>query len=183
MGLKDINWNEIQAAGTSNLIPAGGYVAVIQQAEDFEKAEYVQCLYDIAEGAQAGFFANDTRPYTHRFIKSYKQKAWPFFKQFLDMLEESNPNFNIDAWNGDASAFNGLKIGVIIQREDYTNNSGEDRARMNVEEFATVEDIRNGRYKLPEPKDTREKAQGTSGNAPTEPSGNGANVYDADLPF
>lgn len=184
MALKDINWKEVNAAGTSNLIPAGGYVAVIQDAQDVESSEYVRCTYDIAEGEHAGFFADETRPYTHQFVRSYKQKAWPFFRKFLDMLEASNPNFNIDAWNGSASAFVGLKVGVIIQREDYTNNSGEDRARMNVEEFATVDDIRNNRFKLPEPKDNREKPQGTNGTPTTaQAQGNAASVYDADLPF
>ena len=181
MGLKDVNWSEVEAAGTSKMLPAGGYVAVLTDIEDNERSEYIRCTYEIADGEYTGFFAGDNRVYTHQFIRSYKQKAWPFFKQFLERLEESNHDFSITTWSGEAKSLKGLYVGLIIQREDYTNNNGEDRARMNVEGIASVDDIRNKRFKLPDPKDNREKQQGTNGTTPA--SGEPGSVYDGDVPF
>ena len=61
---------------------------------------------------------------------------------------------------------------------EYTNNDGEDRARMNVVDFANIDDIRNGRYVLPDAVDNRkEKA------ADQAPIADGASIYDADIPF
>lgn len=172
MGFKNSNtkWTEVSAAGSSSMLPAGGYVARITAVEDVESREYLRFTFDIAEGEHKGFFADDDRVYTHQFVRSYKQKAAGFMKKFLECVEGSNDGFKLAGWDNDETDLIGLLVGIIVQREDYTNASGEDRARMNVEDFAKAEDIRNGRYKLPEPKDNR-----TS-------DGNGS-AYDADVPF
>ena len=177
MGFKNSgnDFSKIEPAGASSLIPAGGYVAVIKSVEDVESKEYLRFTYDIAEGQQKGFFADDEREYTHQFTRSYKEKALPFMSQFLRFVEASNSGFNLAAWNNDPNDLVGKLVGVVIQREDYTNRDGEDRVRMNVEGFASAEDIRNGRFKMPEPKDSREKKE-----APKEAQGS---VYDADIPF
>ena len=70
----------------------------------------------------------------------------------------------------------GKLVGVIIPREDYTNRDGEDRARMNVEGFATVGDVRNHRFVMPEPKDNRDKRESAA-------QADAGSVYDADIPF
>ena len=177
MGFKNSNtkWTEVSAAGSSSMLPAGGYVARITAVEDVESREYLRFTFDIAEGEHKGFFADDDRVYTHQFVRSYKQKAAGFMKKFLECIEGSNDGFKLAGWDNDETDLIGLLVGIIVQREDYTNASGEDRARMNVEDFAKADDIRNGRYKLPEPKDNRESRD-------EAPVGNGS-AYDADVPF
>lgn len=177
MGFKTsgLNWTEIDAAGTSRMIPAGGYIAMITGVEDVESREYLRFTYDIADGEYSGFFASDNRVYTHQFIRSYTAKAAPFMKQFLVAVEESNPGFSLATWDNDPAKLVGLLVGVVIQREDYTNNDGEDRARMNVVAWCSADDIRQKRFKLPEPVDKRERQQDTSGRI--------ASAYDADVPF
>ena len=174
---KNTTWTEVSAAGSSSMLPAGGYVAVIMDVEDVESREYLRFLYDIAEGEHKGFFETDDRPYTHQFVRSYKEKATGFMKQFLECVEASNTDFKLDGWNNDPADLIGKKVGIIVQREDYTNQNGEDRARMNVEGFAKAEDIRNGRFKLPEPKDSRK------GGGEQQKPAEGGTVYDADIPF
>ena len=178
MGFKNKNtdWNEVSAAGTSRMIPAGGYVAKITAVEDVESKEYLRFTYDIAEGEHAGFFETDERPYTHQFVRSYKDSAARFMKQFLDCVQGSNDGFDLSKWDNDERDLVGKLVGVIIQREDYTNRDGEDRARMNVEGFATIGDIRNHRFVMPEPKDNRDKRESAS-------SADAGSVYDADIPF
>lgn len=178
MGFKNKNtdWNEVSAAGTSRMIPAGGYVAKITAVEDVESKEYLRFTYDIAEGEHAGFFETDERPYTHQFVRSYKDSAARFMKQFLDCVQGSNDGFDLSKWDNDERDLVGKLVGVIIQREDYTNRDGDDRARMNVEGFATVGDIRNNRFVMPEPKDSRDKRESAA-------SADAGSVYDADIPF
>ena len=53
---KNVTWTEVSAAGTSSMLPAGGYVAKIVDVEDVESREYLRFTYDIAEGPQKGFF-------------------------------------------------------------------------------------------------------------------------------
>lgn len=170
----NIDWDNVsEAGGGSKMLPAGGYVATITGAEEVESSSYFRFTYEIAEGPCKGFFADDDRDYTHQFVRSYKEKALGFLKSFLKCLEASNPGFKMAEWDGKPGALVGLNIGIIVQREDYTNNSGEDRSRMNVEQFASADDIRNGRYTLPEPKDNRKpKSEGTAND-----------LYDADIPF
>jgi len=175
MGFKSnkTNWTEVSAAGSSSMLPAGGYVAVITDVEDFDKNEYLLFTYDIAEGAQKGFFSADDRVYTHQFRRYYTAKSSGFMKRFLECIENSNGNFKLDGWDNDPNDLKGKLVGIVVQREDYTNQSGEDRARMNVEDFASADDIRNGRFKLPDPKDSRKKREGAQDGS----------VYDADIPF
>ncbi len=177
---KSTNWTEVKASSTSSMLPAGGYVAKITAVEDVESKEYLRFTYDIAEGEHKGFFETDDRVYVHQFVRSYKEKASGFMKKFLECIEGSNDDFTLEGWDSEPNDLVGKLIGIIVQREDYTNNDGEDRARMNVEEFAKADDIRNGRYKLPEPKDNRVN----SGDKPAEPTIEpGQSIYDADLPF
>lgn len=175
MGFKNsnLNWTEVEAAGTSRMLPAGGYVARITDVEDVESREYLRFTFDIAEGEHKDFFATDDRPYTHQFVRSYKEKAAGFMKAFLANVEASNADFKLAGWNNDPSDLVGKLVGIIVQREDYTNGQGEDRARMNVEGYASASDIRNGRYKLPDPIDNRQ----------SKPAAAADDMYGADIPF
>lgn len=179
---KNINWAEVSAAGASNMLPAGGYVAVITGVEDVESNERLDFTYDIAEGEHKGFFEDDDRPYTHQFKRWYTAKSMGFMKQFLECIEKSNQGFTISGWSQDPADLVGKLVGIIVQREDYTNRSGEDRARMNVEGYASADDIRNGRFKLPDPKDTRSK-DAKPADAGSGSQGVGSSIYDADIPF
>ena len=178
MGFKNKStvWTEVEAVGTSRMLPAGGYVAKIVDVEDVESKEYLRFTYDIAEGQQKGFFEADDRVYTHQFVRSYKETARGFMKRFLDCVDGSNADFKLEGWDNDPDDLKGKLVGIIVQREDYTNNDGEDRARMNVEDFAKADDIRNGRFVLPEPKDNRKDKD--DGGKPES-----GDAYGADIPF
>lgn len=179
--MKVLNWESVEESAPFSKLPAGGYVIKIVDVEDMPAKEYLNVIYDIKEGEFSGFYSDDfgrLNPWAHRFVRSYKESAAGMFKQFLARLEDSNRDFSIAAWQrrSDERDLIGLELGIVLQNEQYTNNQGEDRERLNVVGVYAAQDIRNGDYKLPEPKDKRTQVAG--GAADTVP----VDVYD-DLPF
>lgn len=160
------NWALIEESNGGSKLPAGGYVCRITAVEDVPSKEYLNITYDIVEGQYAGHYSDDfaqKNPYIHQFVRSYKQSAEGMFKAFLSRLEESNNGrgggraFSIANWQVHANEqeFVGLDIGLVMQYEKYTNGKGEDKERLNVERVYATQDIRNGDFKVPEPKDSR----------------------------
>lgn len=164
------NWALIEESTGGAKLPAGGYVCRITDVEDVPRSEYLRITFDIAEGQYAGHYSDDfarEHPYIHQFVRSYKQSAEGMFKAFLARLEESNNGrggtrpFSIANWqiHADEREFIGLEIGLVMQYEKYTSpRTGEDKERLNVERIYAAQDIRNGDYKVPEPKDSRTPA-------------------------
>lgn len=179
--MKVLNWESVEESTPFPKLPAGGYVINIVDVEDVPYKEYVNIVYDIAEGDYAGFYGDEFgrgNPWAHRFVRSYKESASGMFKQFLARLEDSNPGFDIASWQRTCNerAFIGMQIGIVLQNELYTSNQGEDRERLTVVSVCSVQDIRTGNYRLPDPKDRRTAADGA---VPATPS---VRPYD-DVPF
>lgn len=172
--MKVKNWNLIEESTGGQKLPAGGYVCVITDVEDNPRGEYLRITYDIKEGEYAGHYSDDfakDHPYIHQFVRSYKDSAEGMFKAFINRVQESNRGF---VWNmQDERQFIGKEIGLVMQYEKYTNTKGEDKERLNVERVYATQDIRNGDYKLPDPKDNRTNVPASS------------NSYDdySDVPF
>ena len=187
--MKPFNWAGVEETAPFEKLPAGGYVIRIVGVEDVPQKEYLNIVYDIAEGEHAGFYSDDfgkKNPWAHRFVRSYKQTAEGMFKAFLSRLEESTPRFSIANWqvHSDERALVGLELGIVVQIEDYTNDKGEDRERLNVVGVYASQDIRNGDYKLPPRKDSRKSVPSGAGSATAiDDDRPPTSVYDNDLPF
>lgn len=129
------NWTGVNEGTLFDKLKAGGYVLEITDVEDVSSRSYINLVYDIAEGPNAGHFDDSwgrDNPWAHRFVRSYKPNCEGMFKAFLQRLQDSNPGFDIAVWerNCDESDFIGLKIGAVLQYEDYTNQYGEDKERL-----------------------------------------------------
>lgn len=164
------NWVEVDENGFEKL-PAGAYVARIVDVEDVPEREYLNVVYDIAEGPHKGHYSDDwgqRNPWAHRFVRSYKEAAQGMFRAFLSRLEESNAGFDVARWQErcDEREFVGLYLGIVLQTEQYTSNKGEDRERLDVVGVYSVRDIRNGDYKMPAPKDNRTRGRSAGASAP-----------------
>lgn len=178
--MKVLNWESVEESAPFEKLPAGGYVVKITDVEDMADKEYLNVVFDIKEGEYSGFYSDDfgrLNPWAHRFVRSYKDSAAGMFKQFLARLEDSNRDFNISAWQrrSDERDLIGLELGIVLQTEQYTNNQGEDKERLNVVGVYAAQDIRNGDFKLPEPKDKRTQVGAVAVTA-------AADLYD-DVPF
>lgn len=171
------NWMLVEEAGSFQKLPVGAYVCKIVGVEDHPREEYLDIVYDIAEGSHKGHYANDDA-WRHSFRKYYRDNAAGFFRAFLNRLEESNRGkFSVQQWTQACNERElvGLEFGALIQERYYTNNKGEDKTALEVADVIAAQDVRNGDYKMPEPRDMRENvpAKAVSSFTPTE----------ADIPF
>lgn len=161
--MKIKNWDLIEESRPGTMLEPGAYVCRIVDVEDVPSKEYLWVVYDVAEGPKAGCYSNMGRDeaWKHRFTRSYKDTAEGMFKAFLCRLEESNRGrFSVGDWQmrSDERELVGLEVGLVFQKEMYTNDKGEDKERTVVVGVEASQDVRNGDYFMPEPKDRREKA-------------------------
>ena len=163
--MRIMNWTSVEESTPFEKLPAGAYVITITDVEDVPDREYLNIVFDIKEGEFAGFYSDDfarKNPWAHRFVRSYKESAQGMFKAFLSRLEESNRSFTVEKWQQGCLEADllGLELGIVLQTEYYTNDHGEDKERLTCVGVYASQDIRNGGYKMPAPKDARKKVEG-----------------------
>lgn len=171
--MKIMDWESVAESAPFEKLPAGGYVCRIVDVEDVPQKEYLNVVYDIAEGPHAGFYSDAfgrENPWAHRFVRSYKATARGMFKSFLCRLEESNPGFTVGAWQRecDERRLKGLLVGLVLQYEDYTNGRGEDKERLEAADVVSVRAVRAGDFTVPPRKDARTAVPGDGGSLPWE---------------
>ena len=178
--MKKVNWDEIQDAQEFDNPAPGAYIAKICQVQDVEETEYIKIAWDFAEGeymdsnretyARAGFWPTV-------LMQSYKPKALPFFKAFKTAVEESNPGYH---WNWDENTLKEKKIGILAREFEWLNkNSGKTSWLIELVNPHSVDDIRNGKFKMPE----RRPLKNQPVSAPAPGSFQPAGDADDDLPF
>lgn len=131
-----------------NPVP-GGYVCRIERATDNPNKKYLELEIDIVEGEYKDFYAelNDRAGFWGlKLYRSYKDTAKGMFKGFLEDVGESNPGF---AWDWDEKKLEGLRIGAVIGEEEYQTNDGQIKTRLKVTATKTVQQIEEGKYRVP----------------------------------
>lgn len=142
---KPANFDSINENGASRKLPMGAYVAIIKDVEDVTDKQYLQINYDIAEGAYKGI-ALDTYEawgrWSHSFRLYYTEKAMWRFKKFIVRCEKTN-NFTFD-WSNPKCLIN-KGIGLVIGfRQYYSNRDGDLKEALDVQDFVTANDVREG---------------------------------------
>ena len=181
--LKPKSFDTVAASLTFEPLALGGHVCVIKGVEEAKSKagkDMLKVALDIAEGdPQAGYyadkFANDDRD----------NKKWPCIAyivtedkdgncsrnlaSFVTSVEESNPGFT---WNWDERSVAGKMVGMVFGEEEYTANDGTIKTRLTLPRIKSVQDIRDGRYKVPELK-----------KLPASTAAPAAAANDDDVPF
>ena len=155
--MKAINkstWDNAAEYSDYTKLPAGGYVCSITDVEDVSEKEYLSITYDIAEGIYADYYSNEwgrSNPWTHRFIRSYKDSAVGMLKGFLKAVDDSNgTSFATEVTSGfDEHRLLGRQVGLILREEEYESNHGDIRTRLSVYRVVSVDMIRKGDYTVP----------------------------------
>ena len=178
---------------------AGGYVVQIQAVRtegkdgygrtiDYVGAkDYVKLVYDIAEGDLAGKFSDDywageDKDYAHQIFLSWKNMG--AFKGNIQALDESNHGFDaLAAFQADRwELFIGKKVGIVVGDEEYRGNDGTVKTRLGFPRLKSVQDIRAGKFRVPELKKLKDDDQGYNA-APASTPAPDASVYDETIPF
>lgn len=153
-----MNWADVEEAKGFEQIEAGGYICHIVSVEDVEDKEFLRIAVDIDEGEHKGFGERTEERTGATFgypsgVRSYRGKAVYFFKRFLNNLQKSNKRFKADKFDNNPDSLKDLQIGCVIGLEEYVgrdkdgNNVKKTRCRIN--DFITVEDIKNGNFEIP----------------------------------
>lgn len=164
------NYNDAEASGSFERLPAGGYVCRIKSVKDCpkgfkagepDKGDYIEVVFDIAEGQYKGFYSDDwgqKHPFAHQFVMSYKETAFGMFKGRLKAIDESNgTDFVSAAVKGlDEQQLVGKLVGLVIGYEEYISDRGEVRQRAYVKEVRSVDKIRSGDFRTPDVKPIEE---------------------------
>lgn len=153
--MRSLNWQSIQSTSDGGFtpLPAGPYVARITEMTDNPSREYVEVVFDIAEGEHAGYYSDDwgkSHPYAHHFFMSYKDSALGMLKGRLEAIAASNPGFDpFAAWDaGRTDMFVRRIVGINLQEEEYRRNDGEVGTRMNVCQIVDAQRVRDGKVKV-----------------------------------
>ena len=180
--MRSLNWSTIKSSSDGGFtpLPAGPYVAKVVAMTDNAAREYVEVVYDIAEGEHAGYYSDDwgvSHPYAHHFFLSYKDSALGMLKGRLEAIAASNPGFDpFAAWDaGRLDIFTGRLVGINVQEEEYERN-GEVKTRLNVCQIVDAQRVRDGKVKAREKKtlDGRPAAPASKASIP---------YYDGEIPF
>ena len=156
--------------GEPRILPAGGYICKILNAEETESRggkPMLKVSFDIDEGEYKGYFRD--------LFKGWKESSddpatvkWPFtgtkwvmfynsegktnrdFKSFCTALEDSGTK----VWINDTFDVNGLRgatLGLIFRREEHEYNNARSWRTVPVG-FRSVKTIEDGNYNVPEDK-------------------------------
>lgn len=190
--INKVNMDGVQSYGNGAAsVPKGGYVVEIKKVEVKQNraGQYLEMLCDIAEGEYKDVFAADYRAQTSEPKKWHciafvnvpsddgsERDGWTkrSFKTFYEALEASNQGYHFD-W--DETKIKGLKIGGLFAGREYEANDGSVRESVGIAGWTSVDNIRTGKYKLPQDKKLKNRSQTAAASDGFTP------VNDSDLPF
>ena len=178
-----------KASGGRELLPAGGYIAKILNAEEvkYEWGKVIVISFDIAEGEYKDFFTKDYRAQTQEDKKwrgTYRlsepkddgteKDSWTknAFNNAIWSIQESNPGYHFD-W--DETKFKGKLVGVLFRNREWEMN-GNTGWTTECCALTDVGSIKNNTFKVPKDKPLSKKTMAAA-FPPVEEEDDG------DLPF
>lgn len=148
--MKKIDWNAVEEINEFKGIVPGGYIAKITNVLDEPQKEYLRVELDIADGEYKDYYkqlAESKGFWGLTMYRSYKESALGFFKNFKSCVEKSNKGYIFDS---DEKSLEGKLIGVVLGEEEYVGNDGSEKKRIRVSSTKPVDDIKAGKFKVPE---------------------------------
>ena len=168
------NFDKIQENGGGfKRIPHGAYIVGIKKVTDNPEKKYLRLELDVCKGEYKNWYQKlydaDKRetkywPRDGVLVRSYSDKALPFFKGFITSVTKSNKNFN---WEWDEQKLVNKVFGVVIGTEEYERQNGGIGKRPYIASVHSVETIEKGEYEIPALKElTTTKATTAPANDP-----------------
>ena len=165
--------------GAREILPAGGYVAKILNAEEkrYDWGDVLLISFDISEGERAGFFNKDYQENANEDKKwrgTYRlpipkddgseRDGWTknTFGGAMWAIEESNPGY---AWSWDEKTLKGKTVGVLFRNKEWETN-GNTGWTTECCKLESADDIRNGKFRMPKDKPLKNKQSNASDFVP-----------------
>lgn len=174
---KPANWENVKPTAPSMVLPKGAYVIKIMDAKEetytdknggsFSK---LAISFDIAEGDQKDFYANQYRSQTQE-DKKWKgvyrvycpkddgspedARTQSNFKALMDAIEESNPGYH---WDWNEAGLKGKIVGCLFRLEEYDFNGYNGWSARPVYCIPAAK-VRGGDFKLPNDKPIKNRPQ------------------------
>lgn len=177
--MKRIDMSNVESATDYKRLIPGGYVCKITGVKDVADKEYLEVEYDIAEGEFKDYYLSLSQSkqfWGGKTYKSYSDKGLPFFKAFIEAVEESNRGW---IWNWNESVLRGCYVGFVLGEEEYNKQDGTVGKRLAVQKILPVDKIRKGEFTVPELKPLNK----TTSYSSLPSSGSLKPASDDDLPF
>ena len=158
--MKKINdFDKVQENGGGfKRIPDGAYIVGVKKVEDVSDKEFLRLELDICKGEYKNWYQQqydaDNRetkywPRDGVLVRSYKEKALPFFKGFITAVTKSNPKFE---WKWNEQDLKNKVFGVVVGTEEYLKKNGGVGTRPYIDSVHSVEAIEKGDYTVPDVK-------------------------------
>ena len=148
------NIANVQEAGEGKRLRAGGYICKYTKVEDNPDKNYLYMEYDIADGEFKDYYKDLSERFDFwggRCYRSYTEKALPMFKRMCSAVTKSNKGFIFDGnEHADETTLVGKKVGLILGEEEYEGNDGSIKTRLYVVREVAIDDIKAGKFKVPE---------------------------------
>lgn len=199
--MRPFNGYKAERKSAREILPAGGYIAKIMDAKEIEYTwgSVLEISFDICEGEYRDFFATDYRSNTSEDKKwrgTYRltvpkddgseKDGWTknTFNGAMWAIEESNPGYR---WAWDEKSLKGKTVGVLYRNREWEMN-GNTGWTTEAAVLDTVDNVRNGKFKLPKDKPlANKKATPAFGGGAWTSAGAAVNIGfsepDGDLPF
>ena len=186
-----INFSNVDAAGNYPKPKAGGYVIRITRAENNMGKERTEFEFDFAEGEFKDYYQGlqeRAKFWGGKFSKSYKEKARPFYRGFVETILASNAHTDGlvigDFEDIDETKFVGKLVGMVVGEKAYIGNDGKEKVKLDTynAEFVTVDAIRSGDYTVPAFIPLEEQTAPAPGNVVDTTAGFGE-IREDDMPF
>jgi len=148
------DWSSIPDSTEYNNPAPGGYIVQIVNVKDDESKEYLRIEWDYTAKPYVGYNRETHASFGFWptvLIRSYKEKALPFFKGFKTSVEKSNPGYVFDDRN--VMSLRGKIFGVVLGEEEYKKKNGDIGRRLYVHTVCSADTIRNNDFAVPELKE------------------------------
>lgn len=158
---KPQDFEQVQAFEGYEKFEAGGHICRILQVNETESSNghrpMIVVLIDAdTTDKQAGYFKkkfdNNTNPNkkypnnatVRQLVYDADGNTNRGFKTFIEMVEKSNPGFQVQWGNNFAACFKNKLVGGVFGEEEYLDNAGLSKFAVKFQNFKTVEDIKKG---------------------------------------
>lgn len=153
------NMSNVSAATGGNRPGPGGYIMQITKVTNQPQNERIELEVDIAEGPFTGYYRDLSERkqfWGAKFVKSYKANALPFFRAFIEIIQECNSDTSGlvigDFEDIDETKLVGKRFGMVYGMKEYIGNDGRTKEKPDWynADFVSLDIIRNGEFEVPD---------------------------------